>query len=345
MLTVALDAEHTRQSAAGIARYARSLARELPALGDVRVIELGAGEVVKRGTIAKKVLTARQDFAWYPWLARRSARHQRADVYHSPLPRGPITRGSPPFVVTVHDLVPIRHPETMTRWSRVYSALTFTRILDAADRIIAPSENTADDLNALAGISADKVRVVPNGVDELFFDRPKLKRGLSTPYILFVGTPEPRKNLMRLEAAMGLLHSRGFKERLVIVGAGGWKTKLPTSGNVETLGRVADDELHSLYAHASCLVLPSLHEGFGLPALEAMAAGTPVVAANSGALPEVTGGAAVLVDPVDPTSIADGIIEAIANRDSLVARGKVRARQFSWREAARLTANVYRELL
>ena len=345
MLTIALDAEHTRQSAAGIARYARSLARELVALGEVRVIELGAGEVVKRGTIAKKVLTARQDFAWYPWLARRSARRQGADVYHSPLPRGPLTRGSPPFVVTVHDLVPIRHPETMSRWSRVYSAVTFTRILAAADRIIAPSQDTADDLNSLAGISADKIRVVPNGVDEMFFDRPKVKPGLAGPYVLFVGTPEPRKNLARLEAAMVLLHSRGFRGRLVLVGAGGWNTKVRSSDDVELLGRVADNELHSLYAQASCLVLPSLHEGFGLPALEAMAVGTPVVAANSGALPEVTGRAAVLVDPLSPTSIADGIVEAIADRDSLVARGKARAREFSWSKAAKRTANVYRELV
>ena len=345
MLTIALDAEHTRQSSAGIARYAHSLARELIALADVRVIELGAGEVVKRGTIAKKVLTARQDFAWYPWLARRSARQYGADVYHSPLPRGPLTRGSPPFVVTVHDLVPIRHPETMSRWSRVYSAVTFTRILAAADRIIAPSQDTADDLTELAGVTAEKIRVVPNGVDEMFFGLPRVRRGLAAPYVLFVGTPEPRKNLARLEAAVELLKSRGFEGRLVIVGAGGWNTKLQSSENVELMGRVTDDELHSLYAQASCLVLPSLHEGFGLPALEAMAVGTPVVAANSGALPEVTGGAAVLVDPLRPSSIADGIVEAIADRDSLVARGKVRAREFSWRKTAKLTATIYRELV
>ncbi|MDQ6689534.1 MAG: glycosyltransferase, partial [Gemmatimonadota bacterium] len=163
MLTVALDAEHTRQSRAGIARYARSLARELTALGEVRVIEMGAGNVVKRGTIAKKILTARQDFAWYPWLARRAAHAQGADVYHSPLPRGPITRGSLPFVTTVHDLVPFRFPETMTRWPRLYSSLVFRRVLDAADRIIAVSQDTADDLTALAGVSPDKIRVIPNG--------------------------------------------------------------------------------------------------------------------------------------------------------------------------------------
>ena len=345
MLTVALDAEHTRQSAAGVARYARSLARELTALGEVRVIELGAGEVVQRGTLAKKLLTARQDFAWYPWLGRRAARQRGADVYHSPLPRGPLTSGTPPFVVTVHDLVPIRFPETTTRWSRIYSAITFRRVLRAAERIIAPSQDTADDLNSLALVPADNIRVVPNGVDEMFFGQPLAKPVMAKPYVLFVGTIEPRKNLARLVSAMTLLRSRGMRERLLVVGAGGWGRDIPRSDIVEVIGRVSDDALHSLYVHAACLALPSLHEGFGLPALEAMAAGTPVVAANSGALPEVTGSAAILVDPLDTISIADGISEAMASRDSLVERGRVRAREFSWRKTAALTTRVYRELI
>ena len=345
MLTVALDAEHTRQSAAGIARYAHALVQQLNAIRDTTVIELGAGDVVERGTLAKKLLTARQDLAWYPWLARRTARTLSADVYHSPLPRGPLTSGSPPFVVSVHDVVPVRFPETMTRWSRLYSAITFRRVLAAADRIIVPSQNTADDLNALARVPGDRIRVVPHAVDETFFSRPLAQPRLAKPYVLFVGTPEPRKNLARLISAMTLLRSRGLRERLVIVGAGGWGADLPASEHVQILGRVSDEELHSLYAQASCLALPSLDEGFGLTALEAMAAGTPVVAANSGALPEVTGRAAVLVEPLDPGSIADGISEAIESRESLIARGRVRAREFSWKKTAALTVAVYRELL
>jgi glycosyltransferase involved in cell wall biosynthesis len=345
VLTVALDAEHTRQSSAGIARYAQSLADELAALGEATVIQLGAGEVIQRGTFAKRMLTARQDFFWYPWLARRAARQRGADIYHSPLPRGPLKPGSPPFVVTVHDLVAIRFPETTTRWSRLYGAITLRRVLEAADRIIAPSQDTADDLIALAGVRHDKIRVVANGVDEIFFNQPPAQRAAAKPYVLFVGTLEPRKNLARLVSAMTLLRSRGFRERLVIAGAGGWGAAIRASADVEVLGRISDGDLHSLYAHASCLALPSLHEGFGLPALEAMAAGAPVVAANSGALPEVTGGAAVLVDPLDPTSIADGIAEAMGTRDSLIVRGRVRAREFSWKKTAAHTARVYRELI
>jgi glycosyltransferase involved in cell wall biosynthesis len=278
-------------------------------------------------------------------MARRAAREVGADIYHSPLPRGPLTSGKPPFIVTVHDLVPIRFPETTTRWSRAYAAIAFRRVLGAAERIIAPSQDTADDLNSLAGVSPDKIRVVPNGVDELFFSRPSANRAIAKPYVLFVGTPEPRKNLARLVSAMSLLRSRGAHERLVMVGVGGWGAETPTAETVDMLGRISDEDLHALYAHASCLVLPSLHEGFGLPALEAMAAGTPVVAANAGALPEVTGGAAVLVDPLDPASIANGISEAIVSRDSLIARGRVRAREFSWRSTAALTTKVYLELV
>lgn len=344
MLTIALDAEHTRQSSAGIARYARSLATSLRKIPDLTISELGGGDVVQRGTLRKKLLTARQDLLWYPWLARRKAAHIGADVYHSPLLRGPLARGSPPFVMTVHDLVPVRWPETMPRWHRSYTAHLIGRMLDAADRIIAPSQDTADDLSALLHVSPGKIRVVPNGVDPQFFGRALGAPIEKAPYVLFVGTPEPRKNLPRLVSAMTILRERGFSERLVVVGAGGWGDETPEAPGIHKMGRVTDDQLHTLYTHATCLALPSLHEGFGLPALEAMAVGTPVVAGRSGALPEVTGGAAVLVDPRSATAIADGIERAVAEKDTLVPLGRSRARDFSWDRAAALTAEVYREI-
>jgi glycosyltransferase involved in cell wall biosynthesis len=218
-------------------------------------------------------------------------------------------------------------------------------MLDAADLIIAPSQDTADDLNALLRVPAEKLRVVPNGVDALFFGPPLRATAERPPYVLFVGTPEPRKNLSRLISAMTILRERGRRENLVIVGGGGWGDGVPSGLGVQQAGRVSDEALHTLYANASCLALPSLHEGFGLPALEAMAAGTPVVAGNSGALPEVTGGAAVLVDPLSPEEIADGIERAVDERDRLVPLGRSRARQFTWDRAAALTAKVYRELV
>lgn len=352
-LVVALDAEHSRQSNAGVARYGRGLATALARRNDVSLLELGGGDVVLRGTIRKRALTVRQDFLWYPWLGRHRAAASGAHVYHVPIPRGPVSPGKPPLVLTVHDLVPLLFPETMTPWSRLHSRLTLKRTLDSADRIITPSRNTADDLESLLKISADRIRVVHNGVDDLFvqpFDRTSLRRSWGSsvagrPYVLFVGTPEPRKNLNRLKAAMVLLRQRGFSERLVIAGDGGWGAPSGGGNDIVSVGRVSDSELHELYINASCVALPSLHEGFGLTALEAMAAGTPVVASNAGALPEITGGAAVLVDPLDVNSIADGIEQCLGEHEVLSAAGRTRANDFSWASAAAGTVAVYRELV
>src|SRR4051812_31077185 len=182
MLTIALDAQHLRHSGAGIARYARGLATSLRAIPDLAVVELGGGDIVPRGTLRQKLMTARHDLLWYPWLARRSARRSRADVYHSPLLRGPLSRGTPPFVMTVHDLVPVRWPETMPRWHRAYTARALGLMVAAADRIIAPSQDTADDLNALLRVPADKIRVVHNGVDSRFFGNASPGPGDRPPY-------------------------------------------------------------------------------------------------------------------------------------------------------------------
>jgi len=350
-VVVALDAEHTRQSDAGVARYGRSLAAEFRKRDDVSLIELGGGVVVARGTTAKRLLTLRQDFHWYPWAGRRRARLLGADVYHVPIPRGPLARGKPPLVITVHDLVPLLYPETTTPWSRIYSRLTLRKVLDAADRIITPSQKTADDLQSLLKLAADRIRVIHNGVDDIFFGpfaEPAVADAIDGPYVLFVGTPEPRKNLARLIAAMLLLRQRGFDERLVLVGAGGWgaaETESPDGQLVHRIGKVSDVQLRALYQRASCLALPSLHEGFGLTALEAMAVGTPVVASYAGALPEITGGAATLVDPLDTAAIANGIAQCIGTRELHATRGHERAKLFKWSRSAAGTVAVYKELV
>lgn len=346
LITVAIDAEHTRQTSAGTARYSRSLLRSLRDRDDVRAVEVGGGELVRRETLRKRLITARQEFLWYPWLGRRRATAKGADVYHCPTPRAPLTRGKPPLVVTIHDLVPLLAPETMTPWNRLYSRATLRAVLDAADMIVAVSANTADDLNSLLRIPADRIRVVWNGVDRIFFSessRPAPQ--IQKPYVLFVGTPEPRKNLPRLIEAMTKLRARGFLHHLVIAGGEGWGGVRLNEHQVHLLGRVSDESLHALYAHASCLALPSLHEGFGLPGVEAMAVGTPVVASRAGALPEITGSAAVLVDPYDSGAIASGIERAINEREKLVAAGRERASQFTWERAAKAMVGVYSELV
>lgn len=296
------------------------------------------------GTLHKKFVTARQEFIWYPLLGRRRAAALGADVYHCPTIRGPLTRGKPPLVVTVHDLVPLLYPETMSRWNRFSIRATLRRVLGAADMLIASSQNTANDLKSLLKIPDDRIRVVWIGVDEIF-STPSPLLVETKPYVLFVGTPEPRKNLERLIEAMKELRRRGFMYRLVIAGAGGWGGVRLDGEFIERIGRVPDERLASLYAGAACLAIPSIYEGFGLPAVEAMAAGTPIVAGARGSLPEIVGNAGVLVDPYDSGAIASGLERAISEREKLIALGRARAKQFSWGELAGKVARVYREVV
>jgi glycosyltransferase involved in cell wall biosynthesis len=181
-----------------------------------------------------------------------------------------------------------------------------------------------------------KIRVVPNGVGTTFRAE---GAGAGGEYVLAVGTLEPRKNLERIIEATGRVGCE-----LRIVGARGWGDVQVDRPGVEWLGERSDGELAELYRGASCLVYASLYEGFGIPILEAMACGTPVVTSRGGATEEVAGDAAVLVDPLDAGSIAAGIVEASSRRDELSAAGEAHARRFQWRKAAAATADVYREV-
>ena len=332
VLRVALDLAHARQSAAGTARVARSLARALALRDDVVVVPIGDGKLLARDDPRRRALALYQDLAWYPALGRRAARRARVDVHHLSLARGPLWRGRPPVSVTVHDLVPQQLPETMSGWNRRYSRAVHDRLLRSADLVVTSSEMVA------AQLTARRIAVVPLGVaDELRGPAPA-ERPAGEGYVLFVGTPEPRKNLTRLADAVG---RAGL--RLVVAGAGGWGDGRPSTG-VEWLGRVDDATLHALYAGAACLAIPSLDEGFGLPAVEAMAVGCPVVAARAGALPEICGDAAVLVDPRDTESIAAGLLEALARADELRELGRARAAQYTWERSAELLVSAWQSL-
>jgi glycosyltransferase involved in cell wall biosynthesis len=344
VIRVALDATYTRQSSGGIPRYGRELASELRRMDGVQVLELGAGEFAKRGSPRRMAVTAGLQLVWYPWLGRRTAASREADVYHCLLPRGPLTSGRPPLVVTVHDLVPFLFPESMTRWGRVYARATHGSVLRAADRVITPSADTANDVERLLRIPGGKIRVVPMGIDTEFFSAAR-SRPAAEPYVLFVGCPNPRKNLERLESAVGLLRQRGFPHTLVIAGEDQWGQVALNAPFVRRMGRVTDEQLRQLYADAACLAIPSLHEGFGLPALEAMATGTPVVASTAGSLPEVTAGAALLVDPYDTHAIAGALEQAITDGSGLRERGRRHAAAFSWTATAAATLEVYREIV
>lgn len=343
-LRVALDLSPTRLGRAGVARTTLQLADALDARPDVDLLRIGLGSSPAPGTTARRALVLRQDLLWHPRGARREARLRGADVLHSPLARGPLTAGSPPTVVTVHDLAVLHHPETLSGWNRRYTERTLRRVLAAADAIVAVSEDTAADLAAFDAGVAHRTHVIPNGVSP-FWSAPDATPEPGTPYVLAVGTPEPRKNLGRLAEAMRRRRAAGATERLVLAGADGWGADdVGAEPWIERLGRVDDRTLRALYRHAAVVAIPSLHEGSGLPALEAFAAGAPVVAARAGALPETTGDAAVLVDPLDPDAIAAGIDAAIATAETLRAAGRRRAAGATWEIAAARYADVYRSV-
>ena len=251
-----------------------------------------------------------------------------------------------PMVVTVHDLAFLHDPSQFTRRGNSIFRRSLEQIRRRADLVLCSSQATMDDCVA-AGIPAERLRLVPLGVDVAKVDADEVARvmalyHLPQRYLLFVGTVEPRKNLRGLVEAVGLLEA---PLPLVVAGAEGWgDIDIPTGGNVRFIGFVPAADLGGLYAGAEVFCYPSEREGYGLPVLEAMAQGTPVVTSRGTATEETAAGAAVLVDPMDPADIARGITEAAARRHSLATEGVARADRATWQETARLTAEAYREL-
>jgi glycosyltransferase involved in cell wall biosynthesis len=343
-MRVAIDATYQRQPDGGIARYARHLTAALKTRGDLDIVEIGGGRREKRNTFRRRVVTLGVDLLWHPVVGHMRAAAVGADVYHSPGFRGPVRKGKTPTVVTIFDLVSLLFPDLASPSAKLYGNRAQRRMSLLADRVVCISNDTANDVETQFGVPASRIRVTPLGVDEIFFQPPTAPRVVSEPYVLFVGSEQPRKNLERLEQAMVLLRARGFPHVLVTAGADAWGRVDIGASFLRRMGNVTDEQLVSLYANSDCLAIPSIHEGFGLPAMEAMAAGTAVVAANVAALPDVTGGAAVLVDPYDPENIADGLERAITERSTFVERGRKRVAEFTWERTAALTAAVYREL-
>jgi glycosyltransferase involved in cell wall biosynthesis len=323
-MRVALDVSPLIQTRAGTARYLRALLRELRRRDGVDVDAVSFGRADRLSTITRDAL-------WYPFALGRT---RDADVLHCPTYRGPL-RPALPLVVTVHDLAVFRHPEAFNRWTRTYSPQLVPRVLGAARRIIAVSQFTRRELVELLRVPDEKIRVVPNGVDDEFTPDGAAADG---EYVLAVGTLEPRKNLARLVEAV-----RRSGIELRVVGARGWGNVELGGNGVHWLGEVTDAELARQYRGARCVAYPSLYEGFGIPVLEAMACGAPVVTSRATAMEEVADGAAVLVDSSDPAELAAGIERAVAGREELVARGLERARAFRWDAVAEATVDVYRE--
>lgn len=293
------------------------------------------------------------NLAWHRagWPAVESITGRRFDVVHSPHPLLLPSRGAAQ-VITIHDLDFLDHPQrTTAEVRRDYAALVRSHAARAA-HVVVPSRHTAAEVERRLHVPPEAISVCPNGAP----DWPPREGPPVSGHLLFVGTLEPRKNLAGLlDAYARLVTRRPHVPDLVLAGADGTRAqeaddrlrfleRPPLAGRVRRAGYVDGPALQALYAGARALVLPSLDEGFGLPALEAMTVGVPVVAARRGALPEVVGSAGLLVDPTDPDALADAL-ERVATDDALAARCSARglrqARAFTWRASAQSLLRAY----
>jgi glycosyltransferase involved in cell wall biosynthesis len=348
---VVIDADVLGRQRTGDETYVQNLLRQLPALAgeEFRFAALTRRpDLVPAGVEAVEVPTRFQELRMI-WGVPRALRRLRPALAHFQHALPPRWRG--PMIVTVHDLSFERIPTAMGRRDRAIFKVVVPWSVGRARRVIAVSERTKHDLVELYRVPEERITVTPHGIDPAFGPR-RTAAGHSPgartesvgedgggDYLLFVGAIQARKNpLAALEAAaaVGLPLVVAGPEREPALAR-----ELERRG-ADLRGYVEKDELATIYHGAACLVLPSRYEGFGLPVLEAMACGTPVVANPDPGVQEVAGDAALYAEP---DALPDAIRRAIAERGRLVAAGFARASRFSWDEAARLTLEAYREAL
>ncbi len=375
MLRVLVNAGLLTGLQTGMSRYVRCLYREMARQPDAEVSYLtiqGRSGTMPSGAEPRQwcrqterfwrlpdalivAMTAVQRLR-YEHCLRRQAQYG-VDVYHETDFFAP--RGCPvPVVFTLHDLSLLDHPDKHPRERVWYSRLFFRRRLRYADRIITVSHFVRGEVMRRLGVDPGRVRVVHEAAAPIFGPRPQRRvetvlraLGLPDEYVLFVGTQEPRKNLRLLVEAMACLER---PVALVLAGWSGWGSRdwlrrleaLGLGHRVFLTGYVDEETLVCLYGGARVMVYPSLYEGFGLPVLEAMACGCPVICSRVASLPEVAGDAVLYIDPRQVETLVEALNAVLtrpALREQLVAAGKDRSRLFSWRKCARQTLQVLRE--
>jgi len=355
----------------GVGEYAYNLLRRLPSLASanqfryfcnaakpVHMPEIFAPNVkVHQGRIPSKIFNTSVRLLHRPRLDVVCG----ADAIFLPSLQSVAVRSTTKLLVTMHDLSFERYPEFFSRKSRLWHRLVNPRWLcHRADAIVATSEHTKNEVVEYYGIPSERVAVTPLGVDDSFFrravnseiDRMRRQYGLPQRYILTVGNLEPRKNVASILAAYGQLQPDAD---LVVVGQAvrggealyGQAQTLKNGNRVHFLGYVSANDRPIVYQAAAIFVYPSYYEGFGLPALEAMASGTPVIASNTTSLPEVVGNAGILVDPYDVSDLTEALAALLKDSNlcrRFADRGVARAKEFSWQRTAEMTAAVVSQL-
>lgn len=359
-LAYALD-----RAAGGIGRYTRELLDRL-AHSDINVITLHAGYAAKRdgqvnlagaGLLPGLLTVGQAEIAW-------AARQHKLALVHDPTGCIPLVLTGVRRVVTIHDAIPYVDPQTSTALDWLIYRFWLPLAARRMDSIITDSQQSKSDIMQFLSVKPENITVIPAAASSAYRPmrraeiQPALARhALDFPYILYVGSIEPRKNLVRLLQAYALLKEWSSRWHLVIVGARNFWKSSPVLETVERLGFkawvhftgfVEEADLPALYNGADLFAFPSLYEGFGLPVLEAMACGTPVVTSNSSSLPEVAGEAALLVDPLDVEAITAAMRQVLSDpalAQELSQRGLQRAMEFTWERTARETIAVYERVL
>ncbi len=361
-MNIGIDAGALRDRLAGVGWYLRQLLEEFPGISPADVFHLYASRALDhRPTGSSFRCRTTGDGRLLPgtfWLqlhAGRFARQDRLDCFWGPahylpstLPRNLRT------TLTVHDLVAVYYPEHMSRYNAFVHRLHFRRSVERADAIIAVSHSTRNDLLRELSVPERKVTVIHEGVSPVFGTIPSFETagrirtiGVPERFILSVGTIEPRKNYPLLFRAL----SQVPDVHLVVAGHKGWKcqsvirqiSELGLAGRVHLLEYVSTEDLVALYSEAQLVVLPSLYEGFGLPVLEAMACGAPVLASNTSSLPEVGGDAAAYFESNSVESLRAELVRLLADpetRAAMARKGLQRAKEFTWERSARATLDV-----
>lgn len=301
-------------------------------------------------SIDRRIPVRLLNYCWHRlgWPPAETLTGQQFDVVHSPHPLLIPTR-SAAQVITIHDLDFLDHPERTTAEVRRDYPQLVKKHVRRASHVVVPSHYTAEQVEQRLGVSPENISLCPNGPPSWRPREHPRKRG----HLLFVGTLSPRKNVKGLfEAYAQLLRRRPDIPPLVLAGqpmpsaaeALATLEHPPLRGRVRCTGYLKKEDLHRYYENACALILPSLDEGFGLPALEAMTVGVPVIATNRGALPEVLGNAGLLVDPADPTGLADAVerlLDEPALASCCVERGRAQAVRYSWAASARALRQAY----
>jgi glycosyltransferase involved in cell wall biosynthesis len=375
---VGIDYTPAYEQGGGIGRYVRELVTALAFQDQETIYRL----FVSGARVDELPVPPASNFIWKStqisptWLARIWHRARlgipvevftgRVDLYHATDFVLPPTLSGTRTLLTVHDLSFVRVPDSASPKLKSYLDVVVPRSVINADHVLADSYATKKDLVELYGVPDEKVTVLLSGVDSRFYQvkdssaimttRSLYNLDESSPYILSVGTVQPRKNYGLLIKALAQLRSKGYDLSLVIAGGKGWLEDPiyqtlhdeQMENYVHFIGFADEEHLPALYSGACCLAFPSLYEGFGLPVLEAMACGTPVITSNVSSLPEVAGDAALLVNPYNLDELVHALQRLIDDNDlrqQLIERGLERVKQFTWVKAARQLRQIYADLL